>query len=197
MEERKMRPRPRRSRRKVCKFCVEKATGIDYKDIKKLTGFISETGKIMPRRMSGVCAEHQRDLAVAIKQARSKSLFIAQMMGVSWGALAGAFLAPFLYGLYSKRATKLSAAVCFAWGVGLETIQLLVSLGLLDVSCCALLAFVFKNSIYSGVIARVGGLILVPLCDLCSGKLRPVHVEEMFSAYDERRTVDITDNLVK
>lgn len=45
MEERKMRPRPRRSRRKVCKFCVEKATGIDYKDIKKLTGFISETGQ--------------------------------------------------------------------------------------------------------------------------------------------------------
>ena len=41
MEERKMRPRPRRSRRKVCKFCVEKATGIDYKDIKKLTGFIN------------------------------------------------------------------------------------------------------------------------------------------------------------
>ena len=46
MEERKMRPRPRRSRRKVCKFCVEKATGIDYKDIKKLTGFISETGDV-------------------------------------------------------------------------------------------------------------------------------------------------------
>ena len=71
MEERKMRPRPRRSRRKVCKFCVEKATGID---IKKLTGFISETGKIMPRRMSGVCAEHQRDLAVAIKRARVMAL---------------------------------------------------------------------------------------------------------------------------
>ena len=74
MEERKMRPRPRRSRRKVCKFCVEKATGIDYKDIKKLTGFISETGKIMPRRMSGVCAKHQRDLAVAIKRARVMAL---------------------------------------------------------------------------------------------------------------------------
>ena len=74
MEERKMRPRPRRSRRQDCKFCVEKATGIDYKDIKKLTGFISETGKIMPRRMSGVCAEHQRDLAVAIKRARVMAL---------------------------------------------------------------------------------------------------------------------------
>ena len=134
---------------------------------------------------------------IAIKQARSKSLFIAQMMGVSWGALAGAFLAPFLFGLYSKRTTKLSAVVCFAWGVGLETIQLLVSLGALNVSSCKLLAFVFNNSIYSGVIAMVGGLVIVPLVDLVSQKLRPVHVEEMFSAYNERRTVDITDNLGK
>ena len=132
---------------------------------------------------------------IAIKQARSKSLFIAQMMGVSWGALAGAFLAPFLFGLYSKRTTKLSAVVCFAWGVGLETIQLLVSLGALNVSSCKLLAFVFNNSIYSGVIAMVGGLVIVPLVDLVSQKLRPVHVEDMFSAYNERRTVDITDNL--
>ena len=134
---------------------------------------------------------------IAIKQAKSRSLFIAQMMGVSWGALAGAFLAPFLYGLYSKRTTKLSVAVCFAWGVGLETVQLLVSLGVLDLSGSGLLSFAFKNSIYSGVIAMVGGLVLVPLVDLASQKLRPVHVEEMFSAYDERRTVDITDNLGK
>ncbi len=134
---------------------------------------------------------------IAIKQARSKSLFIAQMMGVSWGALAGAFLAPFLYGLYSKRTTKVSTAVCFAWGVGLESMQLLVSLGVLDVSGSPFLAFVFNNSIYSGVIAMVGGLVLVPLVDLASQKLRPVHVEDMFSAYDERRTVDITDNLGK
>ena len=70
MEERKMRPRPRRSRRKVCKFCVEKATSIDYKDTKKLQGFISEAGKILPRRMSGVCAKHQRVLSTAIKRAR-------------------------------------------------------------------------------------------------------------------------------
>ena len=134
---------------------------------------------------------------IAIKQARSKSLFIAQMMGVSWGALAGAFLAPFLYGLYSKRTTKLSAAVCFGWGVGLETIQLLVSLGLLDLSGSALLSFVFKNSIYSGVIAMVGGLVIVPLVDLFSQRLRPARVEEMFAAYSEHRTVDITENLGK
>ena len=134
---------------------------------------------------------------IAIKQAKSRSLFIAQMMGVSWGALAGAFLAPFLYGLYSKRTTKVSAAVCFVWGVGLETVQLLVSLGVLSVAGSPVLAFVFNNSIYSGVIAMVGGLVLVPLVDLFSQRLRPVRVEDMFAAYNERRTVDITDNLGK
>ncbi|MDO4565619.1 MAG: 30S ribosomal protein S18 [Clostridia bacterium] len=74
MEDRKMRPRQKRSRRKVCKFCVDKATSIDYKDVRKLQGFIAESGKIMPRRMSGVCAKHQRELAVAIKRARVMAL---------------------------------------------------------------------------------------------------------------------------
>lgn len=74
MEDRKMRPRPKRARRKVCKFCVDKATSIDYKDVRKLQGFVAESGKIMPRRMSGVCAKHQRDLAIAIKRARAVAL---------------------------------------------------------------------------------------------------------------------------
>ena len=74
MEERKMRPRPRRSRRKVCKFCVDKATSIAYKDVRTLEKFVTERGKIMPRRMSGVCAKHQRDLAIAIKRARIVAL---------------------------------------------------------------------------------------------------------------------------
>ena len=134
---------------------------------------------------------------IAIKQARSRSLFIAQMMGVSWGALAGAFLAPFLYGLYSKRATKLSAAVCFLWGVGLEVVQLLVSLKALDVAASPLLAFVFKNSLYSGVFAMVGGLILVPIVSLLTRKTVPAGVEQMFSCYNDRTTVGITDNLGK
>lgn len=74
MEDRKMRPRLKRPRRKVCKFCVDKATSIDYKDVRKLQGFVAESGKIMPRRMSGVCAKHQRDLAIAIKRARAVAL---------------------------------------------------------------------------------------------------------------------------
>ncbi|MCL6544178.1 MAG: 30S ribosomal protein S18 [Bryobacteraceae bacterium] len=61
-------------RRKVCRFCVEKIDDIDYKDVKLLSAFISERGKIMPRRITGVCAPHQRRLTEAIKQARNIAL---------------------------------------------------------------------------------------------------------------------------
>ncbi|HYI96768.1 MAG TPA: 30S ribosomal protein S18 [Bryobacteraceae bacterium] len=58
-------------RKKLCRFCVDKIDDINYKDIKLLNAFISERGKVTPRRISGVCAPHQRRLAEAIKQARS------------------------------------------------------------------------------------------------------------------------------
>lgn len=66
--------RGRGRRRKVCSFCVDKATEIDYKELSKLRRFISESGKILPRRMSGTCAKHQRWLATAIKRARKMAL---------------------------------------------------------------------------------------------------------------------------
>ena len=132
---------------------------------------------------------------IAIKQAKSKSLFIAQMMGVSWGALAGAFLAPFLYGLYYKKTTKAAVVVSFAFGVGMELVQLCISLGWLDVSTLPVLAFVFKNSLYSGVFAMVGGLILVPLVSLVTQKTKPENVDAMFECYNATRTVEITDSL--
>ena len=69
------RERPRgRKRRKVCSFCVDKIEYIDYKDVNRLRRFVNERGKIMPRRMSGVCAKHQRELAIAIKRARIVAL---------------------------------------------------------------------------------------------------------------------------
>lgn len=74
MEERKMKPRPRKSRRKVCGFCVDKVEHIDYKDTARLRKYVSERGKIMPRRMSGNCAKHQRQLSEAIKRARAIAL---------------------------------------------------------------------------------------------------------------------------
>ncbi|MBO5889585.1 MAG: 30S ribosomal protein S18 [Clostridia bacterium] len=61
-------------RRKVCTFCVDKIDVIDYKDIAKLKKYITEKGKILPRRMTGVCAQHQRTLASAIKRARIAAL---------------------------------------------------------------------------------------------------------------------------
>lgn len=64
----------RMPKRKVCAFCAEHQSEIDYKDLARLRKFITEKGKIIPRRMSGVCAEHQRDLANAIKRAREMAL---------------------------------------------------------------------------------------------------------------------------
>jgi len=63
-----------RKRRKVCIFCVDKVDFIDYKDSAKLRKFISERGKILPRRISGTCAKHQRELNTAIKRARQVAL---------------------------------------------------------------------------------------------------------------------------
>jgi small subunit ribosomal protein S18 len=61
-------------RKKVCKFCVEKIEAINYKDVRLLAGFVAESGKIVPRRLTGVCTPHQRRLSRAIKQARNIAL---------------------------------------------------------------------------------------------------------------------------
>ena len=61
-------------RKKVCKFCVEKIEAINYKDIRLLAQFVAESGRIVPRRLTGVCTPHQRRLSLAIKQARNIAL---------------------------------------------------------------------------------------------------------------------------
>ncbi|HXH10222.1 MAG TPA: 30S ribosomal protein S18 [Alphaproteobacteria bacterium] len=61
-------------RKKICRFCADKVADIDYKDIKRLRNLITERGKIIPRRISGNCARHQRQLGTAIKRARSIAL---------------------------------------------------------------------------------------------------------------------------
>ena len=66
--------RPIRRRKKVCAFCADKVEEIDYKDVAKLKRYVSERGKILPRRITGNCAKHQRALTVAIKRARHISL---------------------------------------------------------------------------------------------------------------------------
>ena len=66
--------RPMFRRRKVCKFCADKIDDINYKDVKLLSGFVPERGKVLPRRISGTCAKHQRALRVAIVRARQLAL---------------------------------------------------------------------------------------------------------------------------
>ena len=81
MSEKTERPvKARRSKKKVCMFCVDKVESIDYKDTSKLRRYVSERGKIVPRRISGNCAKHQRQLTTAIKRARQIALlpFVAE-----------------------------------------------------------------------------------------------------------------------
>lgn len=68
-------------RQKVCKFCVDKVEQVDYKDVRRLRSFVTDRGKIIPRRISGTCAPHQRQLSVAIKRARNIALlpFVADV----------------------------------------------------------------------------------------------------------------------
>ncbi len=68
------RDRNRRPRKRVCAFCIDKVEGIDYKESGKLRKYITERGKILPRRISGNCAKHQRQLTTAIKRARHMAL---------------------------------------------------------------------------------------------------------------------------
>ena len=74
MRDMKRNGKMRRSKRKVCAFWVDKAESIDYKDVNKLRKFVTERGKILPRRISGTCAKHQRELTSSIKRSRNIAL---------------------------------------------------------------------------------------------------------------------------
>ncbi len=116
----------------------------------------------------------------------SDFVFIAQMMGVSWGALAGSFLAPFLYGLYWKKTTRAAVWTTFACGVCLMITQLLVSMKVITVSG-GIFAIVFKNSLYSGVFAMLLGLVIVPIVSLFTQKSKPENVEEKFKGFEKEK----------
>lgn len=128
--------------------------------------------------------------AIAIVQAKSSVTFIAQLMGISWGALAGAFLAPFLYGLYWKRTSSASVWASFIVGVG--------------VMCgCMYCTFTgktfinpyFTSPINAGMLAMLLGLVVVPVVSLCSKQSRKAEVDEMFSCYSSTVKVRATDAL--
>ena len=131
---------------------------------------------------------------IAIVQAKSRVTFIAQLMGVSWGALSGAFLAPFFFGLYWKKTSKAAVATSFTLGCVLMLIQLSISMGFVHVSG-PVLGLIFKNSLYSGVFSMLSSLIIVPVVSLCTQKTRPVEVDKMFDCYNTTVTVHTTNAL--
>ena len=132
---------------------------------------------------------------IAIVQARSSVMFIAQLMGVSWGALAGAFLAPFLYGLFWKRTTRAACWVSFATGVGLSVLQLVKSMTGFSFGAAFLDDVLFRTSIHSGSFAMLLGLVLVPLVSLLTPRMDAQRVEGMFACYQEKIPVPVTEAL--
>ena len=122
--------------------------------------------------------------AIAILQHKSNVTFIAQLMGVSWGALAGAFLAPFLYGLYWKKVSKASVWVCFLF----STVVMLANI-VFKSAFPALL----QSPINAGVFCMIAGLVIVPIVSLFTKAPDKAHVEQVFSCYDKKVRVPITE----
>ena len=116
---------------------------------------------------------------IAIVQHQSSITFIAQLMGVSWGALAGAFLAPFLYGLYWKGVTKAAVWVSYIVGVGVMLLNLINTLAKLSIFPDWL-----ASPINCGAFVMIAGLILVPLVSLITKKQDSKSLEDIFSCYE-------------
>ena len=119
---------------------------------------------------------------LALVQYKSKSpiAFIAQMMGVSWGAMAGAFLAPFLYSLYSKKVTAASCWACFI---------LAPAFTLVGVFCRDAMPAILKSPINTGALAMLGGLVLVPIVNLFTRKPPKELVDGAFACYEKTTVV--------
>ena len=116
-------------------------------------------------------------IAIYQTQSQNESVkFIAQLMGVSWGALAGAFLAPFLYGLYWKKTTKIACWVSFIFGAGIMTLNLFFR---------SAFPAILQSPINCGAFAMLAGLIIVPVVSLLTPKPKKEMVDGAFACYDK------------
>ena len=125
-------------------------------------------------------------VVLAIVQYKSSVTFIAQLMGVSWGALAGAFLAPFLYGLYWKRTSKAAVWVSF----GFSTVVMLA-----NVVAKPLFPVLLQSPINAGAFCMLAGLIIVPVVSLFTKAPDKELVDHVFSCYDKKVMVPVTDSI--
>ncbi len=132
---------------------------------------------------------------IAIVQANSPVLFISQMMGVSWGALAGAFLAPFMYGLYMKRVPKCAVWINFALGIGISLASFICNLTGVKFDN-AVLEY-FKSPINAGMLAMVLGIVLTPIITLIAPAKDKDRIAEIFSCYSKKVTVSSKKSIVE
>ncbi|NLK03070.1 MAG: sodium/solute symporter [Clostridiales bacterium] len=110
-------------------------------------------------------------IGISVVLAIRPTVFIAQMMGISWGALAGAFLAPFLYGLYWKKVTKAAVWASFIIGVGITTSNMIFKY--------------ISSPVNAGALAMVAGLVVVPIVSILSPKMKKDKVDKVFACYEE------------
>ncbi len=147
-----------------------------YRDKKSLPGEVEEgtiddivAEKIERRKVVVMRVLIMFFIAISLLIALNPPTFIAQLMGISWGALAGAFLAPFMMGLYWRGVTRLSVWACFVWGVGLTVVNMLLGNPINPINC--------------GAIAMLGGFPVVWLTSLVTPKMQRDIVSKMFECY--------------
>jgi Na+/proline symporter len=121
---------------------------------------------------------------IAIIQYKGGITFIAQLMGISWGALAGSFLAPFLYGLYWKRATRAAVWCCFIFSTSFMTLNIFFK---------SWFPQILQSSINAGAFTILFGLIIVPVVSFITKAPDKTAVESAFSCYEETVTVKVSE----
>jgi SSS family solute:Na+ symporter len=164
---------------------------LDFIDHKKN---MSENKKLFVMRIFIAFFVAISAIIAIIKDSYPGFTFIAQMMGVSWGALAGAFLAPFMYGLYWKKTTKAAVWTCFAFGIFITIVQLMYSFGVITFNN-EVLKYLFASSIRSGVVSMIGGIILLPIVSLFTPQMQENVLDEMFNCYEKKVLVPVKETL--
>ena len=126
-------------------------------------------------------------LAISVIIALNKNALISDLMGYSWGALAGAFLAPFMYGLFWKGVTKISVYVSFGVGVLGTVLHMIIK------PTGTILGFNVASPVNFGMFLMVAGLIIVPLVSLVTPKMKKLELDEIFACYKQKAEVEVTD----
>ncbi|MBP0961385.1 MAG: sodium:solute symporter, partial [Oscillospiraceae bacterium] len=127
-------------------------------------------------------------LLISVVIALNKNAYISTLMSISWGALAGAFLAPFMYGLYSKKVTRAAVVACFITGVGITVVHMCIfSLGLFPeaTKAAASLKLNMASPINAGAIAMLAGLVVCPVVSSFTKNSDQAELEKAFDCYNK------------